>query len=159
MLWVILALMCLAAIGFTVWPLRRNRSNNGLLTGIAVLAVASLSAGVYWVTGEPGVPSGAGDPLAQRQDVPELGAMVASLAERLEREPDDLEGWKMLGRSYTTLGNAEGAIAAWERAVEVSSGQDVGALVGLGEALLATSGQTMTPRSINSSANLIQVAA
>ena len=146
MLWVILALMCLVAIGFSVWPLSRNLGQHSLLTGIAVFAVASLSAGVYWGTGDPGVPSGARDPGAQQ--VPDVAEMVTSLAERLERQPDDLEGWKMLGRSYTTMGDSTAAIEAWERAVELSSGQDVGALVGLGEALLATSGQTMTPRSI-----------
>lgn len=42
-------------------------------------------------------------------DTPDIGAMVARLAERLEREPDDLEGWVMLARSYTVLGRPQDA--------------------------------------------------
>ena len=34
--------------------------------------------------------------------------MVERLASRLEEEPDDLEGWIMLMRSYKVLGDQEG---------------------------------------------------
>ncbi len=34
----------------------------------------------------------------------EISSMVDSLVKRLEKEPDDLEGWNMLGRTYAIMG-------------------------------------------------------
>jgi len=152
MLWIVFVAMCIAAIGFSIWPLIRNLPRHRLLAGGAVVFVAALSAGLYYSEGRPDVPSGAGSSTA-----PDIGEMVSSLAERLEREPDDVEGWKMLGRSYMTLGNTEQAIAAWERAVELTSARDAGALVGLGEALMSGNGQTLTPRSISLFENALAI--
>lgn len=45
-----------------------------------------------------------------------IEGMVAGLAARLEEDPDNLDGWIMLVRSYTTLGKANQANAAAERA-------------------------------------------
>jgi cytochrome c-type biogenesis protein CcmH len=39
--------------------------------------------------------------------------MAAGLAARLEAQPDDLEGWRMLGRSWTVLGEREKAAQAY----------------------------------------------
>lgn len=44
--------------------------------------------------------------------MPDIGAMVAGLAARLEAEPDDPEGWVRLVRSYAVLGQAERRDAA-----------------------------------------------
>jgi len=51
------------------------------------------------------------------ENLAQIQAMVGSLAGRLENEPDDYNGWVMLGRSYTVLRNAEGAARAFERAM------------------------------------------
>jgi cytochrome c-type biogenesis protein CcmH len=61
--------------------------------------------------------------------------MVAQLARRLERQPDDLKGWLMLGRSYSVLGQFPLAIRAYQRADRLAEGKSAEALVGLGEAL------------------------
>ena len=50
--------------------------------------------------------------------------MVASLAERLESSPDDVAGWKMLGRSYLVMRQYPDAIAAYERAVALENSSD-----------------------------------
>lgn len=44
-------------------------------------------------------------------------AMVAGLAQRLEKQPGDAAGWAMLGRSYLVLGRSEASIAAYRRAL------------------------------------------
>lgn len=44
--------------------------------------------------------------------------MVASLARRLEREPDDVDGWQRLIRSYVVMGRREDATAALEAGQE-----------------------------------------
>ncbi len=45
-----------------------------------------------------------------------IRSMVARLAERLEEEPDDLDGWLRLAQAYRVLGEREAAIAAFRRA-------------------------------------------
>lgn len=54
----------------------------------------------------------------QRQEM--IGSMVARLAERLEREPNDIEGWRRLGRSYTVLGDPARAHAAYAKALALA---------------------------------------
>lgn len=49
--------------------------------------------------------------------------MVANLETRLEREPDDLEGWVMLMRSRMTLGEPEKARAALKAAIAANPGE------------------------------------
>ncbi len=45
-----------------------------------------------------------------------IEGMVAQLAERLEQEPDNLEGWLRLAQSYLVLGREQDALAALRRA-------------------------------------------
>lgn len=61
--------------------------------------------------------------------------MVAQLARRLERSPDDLEGWLKLGRSYLVLQQYPLAARAYQRADRLAEGRNVDALTGLAEAL------------------------
>ena len=54
-----------------------------------------------------------------------IEGMVASLAERLKREPDDVEGWLRLIRSYAVLGRQDEAAEAARAALEgVGEGGD-----------------------------------
>ncbi|MEO8314656.1 MAG: hypothetical protein ABI645_08470 [Pseudomonadota bacterium] len=78
-------------------------------------------------------------------------AMVGKLARRLEKEPDDLEGWMKLGNSYSVLGQMateQGSDAyahaqyslsarAYQRADSLAKGKNRDALIGLGEVLIA----------------------
>ena len=50
----------------------------------------------------------------------QIRGMVEGLATRLENEPDDIEGWLMLGRSRMVLDEPELAKAAFERARELA---------------------------------------
>lgn len=45
-----------------------------------------------------------------------IRSMVERLAERLENEPEDLDGWLRLGNAYKVLGERDEAISAYERA-------------------------------------------
>jgi cytochrome c-type biogenesis protein CcmH len=62
--------------------------------------------------------------------------MVARLARKLERNPDDPKGWLMLGQSYTVLEEYPLAVRAYERANRISGGKSAEALVGEAEALV-----------------------
>jgi cytochrome c-type biogenesis protein CcmH len=66
-------------------------------------------------------------------DSPE--GMVARLARQLERDPQNLDGWLMLGRSYTVLQEYPLAVRSFERADRLSGGKSAEALTGEAEAL------------------------
>ncbi len=64
-------------------------------------------------------------------------AMTAKLAKRMAQEPDNLEGWLMLGRSYTALEQFPLASRAYQRADRLAKGQNAEAVLGIGETLVA----------------------
>jgi cytochrome c-type biogenesis protein CcmH len=53
-----------------------------------------------------------------------IRSMVARLAERLQSEPNDLDGWLRLGRAYGVLGERDKAIDAYEHADRLVQGDD-----------------------------------
>jgi len=129
-LWIAIAVMCLIATLFVAWPIYRRQQRLSLLIGGSVLAIVAWSVGMYAYQGSPDVPTGA----SGQSDVED---MVASLAKRLENNPDDLDGWKMLARSYSTLGDYNAAVLAFERVVELEQSQNAQSLVDLGAAMMA----------------------
>jgi cytochrome c-type biogenesis protein CcmH len=75
----------------------------------------------------------------------EQGGGEASLAEaatqleaRLAANPQDVEGWRMLGRTYLVMSEPAKAVAAYERAVAIVGPEDSGLQLDLAEALVLT---------------------
>ena len=133
-LWVLMALMCLAAIIIVALPLyRESKRLTPSLVGVVFVLVA-LSAGLYAYQGRPEVPSGRGSAAAGTQSMDEA---IASLSARLKESPDDPEGWNMLGRSYMSVQDFGNAVNAFEHAVALEESGNAQSLVSLGEALLA----------------------
>ena len=104
-------------------------ANRALIAAFAIMLLLPLAAGsLYLGLGSPGT---GGQPFAERPQqaapalaedgVPDIDAMVAGLAERLESEPGDLEGWLMLGRSYGVLERYDEAVTALEHAARLST--------------------------------------
>lgn len=73
-------------------------------------------------------------------------SMVESLVHRLNGHPDDLNGWLMLGRSYTVLQEYPLAVRAYARADRVAGGRSAEALVGQAEALTLSNDSQVTDR-------------
>jgi cytochrome c-type biogenesis protein CcmH len=73
-------------------------------------------------------------PAEQREEM--IRGMVAGLAARLERQPDDLEAWRMLARSWGVLGEAEKSADAYAE-VARRAPDDLGAQIDYVGALLA----------------------
>ena len=89
-------------------------------TAIAILLLLPILALLgYGMLGNPK----ALDPtqtVAPPQMTPEkINEMVASLAEKMKANPDDMQGWLMLARSYKSLGRFEEAVAAYAKAEKV----------------------------------------
>jgi cytochrome c-type biogenesis protein CcmH len=61
--------------------------------------------------------------------------MVARLARQLEENPNNMDGWLMLGRSYAVLQELPLALRAFERADRLGGGKNVEALLGEAEVL------------------------
>lgn len=106
------------------------RSSRRLLLAVAGAVVLIAGAG-YWWTGSPGLLAGGGDsaranPHATGEvaphatDAAQMSAMVEQLAERLQKEPANAEGWAMLARSYTVLERHADALKAYEKAAALA---------------------------------------
>ena len=137
MFWFITAVMLIGAILFIAVPLYRSERKVSATAIGAGIVVAALSATMY---------SQIGTPRPDENAMPDIDQMVSSLAARLQENPDDLPGWKMLGRSYLQLQNFAGAIAAFEKAVEMESGSNAQTLADLGEAVLMDDNRTIIGR-------------
>jgi cytochrome c-type biogenesis protein CcmH len=130
-LWFVFGAMSIVAVAFAVWPLYRRQGKLTPLSAGLIVGIVALSSGLYYHEGSPGTPSGGGEGHNIEQ-------MIDVLVTHLKEKPDDVDGWKMLGRSYMTTGNGAGAVEAFEKAVELESAQDASTLVSLGEALLSS---------------------
>ncbi len=64
--------------------------------------------------GQPTAP--AGHPSTPGGEVPPLDVLVQRLAEKMEQNPENLEGWLMLGRTYFAVNEPGKALAALEKA-------------------------------------------
>lgn len=148
MFWLALTVMGLIAAAYVAMPLWANASPRRPLGVSSALVVLVASGVVYAVIGSPDTPSGRGEPLTPEQ-LPAIEEMITGLAARLDNEPDDLNGWQMLGRSYMTIGQYAEAAAAFERAIELESSRNPNTLVARGEALLASGGQDLTPEIVS----------
>lgn len=145
-----MAFMCLLAVAFIVVAFLRDSQSHPGISSSAVIVVVAVSVGLYAWLGSPDVPSGRGQQ-------PDIGQMVSSLAARLEAQPDDVNGWKMLGRSYMTLGNFPAAVTAYEKAVELESALNAQTLVDLAVAVAQADGQQLTARAVSAFENALAI--
>jgi cytochrome c-type biogenesis protein CcmH len=100
---------------------------------------------------DPSAPRGpsAADVAAAQQMTPEermtmIRSMVESLASRLEAQPDDVEGWLRLARSYGVLGEAERSRDAYGRAAKLRP-DDLKVQSAYAESLYKSAGDGMPP--------------
>jgi cytochrome c-type biogenesis protein CcmH len=136
----ILGVLCLVAVVFAIWPLYRDSGRLTPVLAMIIVLVVGSSAALYLYIGQPGVPSGAGS-------APDVGEMVNLLSERLAENPEDAQGWLILGQSQQALQQYDEAIAAFERALQLDKGQNAQTLLALAIALMEQQGGEMTDRS------------
>jgi cytochrome c-type biogenesis protein CcmH len=89
--------------------------------------------------GEGAAAAAAATPAEQQAQVQ---AMVAKLEERLKAQPDDVEGWQMMARSYNVMGRYADAVKAYQRLVALRP-QDAQALADLADATAMANGRTL----------------
>lgn len=144
--WIILVVLCLAAIVFAVWPLYRESHRLTPLLATVVVFTVAVTTIIYDQVGSPGVPSGRSVANAAGEDLPGMDEVVTSLKARLAENPEDIGGWKMLGRTQLTLRDYAGAVETYERAMELEEGKDPQTMVDLAVAMLNRDGTPIEGR-------------
>jgi cytochrome c-type biogenesis protein CcmH len=131
----IAVLFVAVAIGLVAWPLLRRADRPRAAVSAATFAAAVPLAAFLlyfslsnWDWREPSEAPDAGKLDLQR--------IVMQLEERLARQPDDAQGWKLLGRSATVLGDYALARRAFGEAYTRTRGNDADAIVGYAESLV-----------------------
>ncbi|HXQ30839.1 MAG TPA: hypothetical protein VN790_02565 [Steroidobacteraceae bacterium] len=142
---ILAAIMAAVALGLVVWPLYRARASDGkgglVAIGVVVILLPVAAALLYhtasnWNWDPKAMEAAAGGQHSLQQ-------MVTQLEARLQSEPDDVQGWLMLGRSRFVMNNYAGAASAFGEAYRASKGQNFEAVIGYGEALAVSDETTM----------------
>jgi cytochrome c-type biogenesis protein CcmH len=95
------------------------------IAAIAVAAMVPVVAGVlYTLLGNPAAVNSTSVPVARNPhgegsaNDPKIVAMIETLAEKMKANPDDPNGWVLLGRSYLKLGRYDESAAAFAEAAK-----------------------------------------
>jgi len=109
----------------------KNILKNNPIVGIFIL-VPILAGLIYWKAGNPEAvsvsspsttisPMGGGtqQQMGNSHDMSDLGAMAQKLAAKLEKTPDNGDGWVLLARTYVELKQPKDAVGAFEKAVNL----------------------------------------
>jgi cytochrome c-type biogenesis protein CcmH len=144
------AAMIAAALLWVLLPLLRTKSADAdasrkerrLSAAAIALFVPALAATLY-VTLSKWNWNEADAAVAREQQMDDLlGQLKAKLADN----PNDVNGWLLLGRSYGTMGKYALAVDAFQNAYDKSQGENVEAMIGLGEALAMTDEASLAGR-------------
>lgn len=104
-------------------------SRSPALVGALALCIAAGAFGLYALKGSPDQPN---RPYVKRDIAAEIAArqgrleraevlqLVSRMLDNLKNNPGDLRGWMLLGRTYMTIDDFEGALQAFRRAMELS---------------------------------------
>jgi cytochrome c-type biogenesis protein CcmH len=128
----------------------------------AFIPLAALA--LYVTVGNPKALTGqatsaTGAPLASQQSEmtqQQIEANVGKLAQRLEQNPNDAQGWIMLGRSYASMNRFSDAASAYEQATKLR-GNDATVWADYGEALAMASGQRMAGKPLEAVNRALQL--
>lgn len=86
----------------------------------AAPTVAAVAAGAPPALPNAAPASGVGKAPRARTPLPPVEEMIQRLVTRLQRNPKDVEGWRMLGWSYSSTEHFTEAAAAYARAIELN---------------------------------------
>ena len=122
------------------------------IAAIAVAAMVPVVAGVlYTMLGNPAAVNSTSVPVARNPhgegsaNDPKIVAMIETLAEKMKANPDDPNGWVLLGRSYLKMGRYDDSAAAFAEAAKRMP--DVAALLAdQAEAIAMAQGKSLAGR-------------
>jgi cytochrome c-type biogenesis protein CcmH len=133
----------------TVEATKSVASPRRALAAVILIAVPAASIGLYQLQGSPGLP---GVPFAERapDETPDRARIVQLLErieKRLEADPSDPRGWRLLGQGYLSLGEPDKAANALSRGVK-NFPDDPDMKAAFGEALVLDSNGIVGPEAL-----------
>ena len=146
--WIIAVALLVIPAAVMVWPLFTGAAKERIIGILVVLIISLGGLFMYQGIGTPeaiNVPTAAAQQPAQSQDPHasqqmQMDDMVAQLQRRMADNPDDSEGWLILGRTLKTMNRYQEAVTALANANRLSPGVPL-IMVELAEAMLFASGQ------------------
>ena len=142
------AVLTMVSIGLVVWPLlRAGPHRSPLAATLAALVIPILVWFVY-----PKISTYDWDKPANRAadtsvQTGSLDEAIAGLERKLAENPADQDGWVLLGSSYSAVGRPAESLQAYQRAIELSQGNNMAARLGAAEAQI-----TADPAALSGSA-------
>jgi cytochrome c-type biogenesis protein CcmH len=146
---ILCAVMIVAALVLVLVPLLRNQSatsggdkpaTRAVPAAVVMMIALPLAASAFYGAtsnfpweNPAALASGAG---GHAQGGGSMDEVINQLEARLEKSPGDLEGWRILGRTYLVSGRADDAVAAYEKASALAGGRDPDLEIDLAEALV-----------------------
>ena len=142
MFWTITAAAVFVAALISFLPLLKGKTfwQPAGLALIFLVPVASLW--IYKAVGTPQAldlkPAPRAASVTHTQELPDINAMVSGLQVRLRENPEDVEGWMLLSRTYKSMQRFPESVEALEKALEVAP-DDPSVMVELAEAWIYVS--------------------
>jgi cytochrome c-type biogenesis protein CcmH len=121
-------------------PLPARSASGRRLAWTLGAGIPLLGLGIYLVVGTPSALLPQSDPHSITAQ--QLEGMVERLAARLRENPDDVEGWKLLGRSYSVLGRFGESAEAYAKAA-ARAPRDAQLLADFADVLAMARGQSL----------------
>ena len=108
--------------GVDAITINQTAKREKITAGILIIFLPVVAISVYLVLGTPGFEKQSQQPLISDdlESLESVEEMVEGLAIRLQNQPNDLEGWYMLAKSYMVLGNYNEAVNAYAHLKKIS---------------------------------------
>lgn len=136
------AILLVAALALLLWPLLKHKTstkNHKVVYGILAF-VPVFSMGLYFYLGTPQFAD-----IQKTMIQPEVVTMVDKLEQKMAQNPQDINGWLLLGRSYMIEENYPKAVQAFERALKLDP-NNLNALLPLADAIAVQNNGNLTGR-------------
>lgn len=107
-----------------------------LVAVVVALGTGVLALGLYLTGGRPDLV----DTDTGTIPAADVAAMIGKIRDHLQQNPDDAQGWEMLGRAYMAMGRYAEAVPTFERLLALTGDSDPNALVRYADALAMSAG-------------------
>ena len=146
--WILAGFLIAAAVAILVVPVIMQQKHSGAKTGRMTIAVLVLAVPVFGVTMYLQFTTGwpradVAEHASADQEAGSMDEMIVQLEDRLATNPNDLQGWIMLGRSWVFVEQYQNAVTAYARANELSQSRDPDVLIAYAESLVLADRQHM----------------
>jgi len=109
-----------------------------LLAVVIYAQLGNFDAATGRLTGNTSIPAGEG-----RGEMT-IAEAVAKLEQRLQEQPDNAEGWFMLGRTYMRLQQYQKSVEAYEKLIALVGENEIQVMLGYADALAMSEGGQLT---------------